>query len=83
MTKDTHFPIWISFLDSIIGKDLFELESVFRQCDIIRLWIPFFKTSEFVTISKLLNEQSTTIQDIQVRIPSFENITTSQSWPFN
>jgi len=54
MAKDAHFPIWISSLDSIIGKDFFELESVFRQGDIIGLRIPFFETSEFVTVSELL-----------------------------
>jgi hypothetical protein len=91
MTKDSHFPIWISSLYSIIGKDLFELESVFRQCDIVGLGVPFFEATEFMTVSELsvdqslsfdmlrqgsvLDKQSTAAQDVEVRIPAFENVT--------
>jgi hypothetical protein len=91
MTKYPHFPIWISSLYSIIGEDLFELESVFRQCDIVGLGVPFFEATEFMTVSKLsvdqslsfdmlsqgnvLDKQSTAAQDVEVRIPAFENVT--------
>ena len=58
VTKDPHFPFWISSLDSIIRKDLFELESIFRQCDVVGLGVPFFETTEFVTIAELSESQS-------------------------
>lgn len=53
MTEYTHFPFRISSLDSIIGEYLFEFESVFRQCDIVGLGVPFAKTAEFMAVSQL------------------------------
>jgi len=91
MTKDPHFPFWISSLDAIVRKDLFELESVFRQSNVVGLGIPFFETAEFVTVAELsesqslspkrwtagdiLDKKSTTSQDIKMRIPTFEDVT--------
>ena len=58
MTEYTHFPFGISSLDSIIGEYLFEFESVFRQCDIVGLGVPFAKTAEFMAVSQLSRGQS-------------------------
>jgi hypothetical protein len=53
VTKDTHLPIRVGFLDPVIAEDLFELESILRQGDIVGLGIPFFETSKFVTVAQL------------------------------
>ena len=89
MTKDPHFPFWISSLDSVVRKDLFELESVFRQCDVVGLGVPFLETTELMTVAELsagqslsperwgniLDKKCTTSQDIEVRVPSFKDVT--------
>ena len=68
MTEYTHFPFGISSLDSIIGEYLFEFESVFRQCDIVGLGVPFAKTAEFMAVSQLSGGQSCMASKTQLDI---------------
>jgi hypothetical protein len=53
MAEDPHLPIRVCSLDPIVREDLFELESVFRQCDVVGLGVPFFETSKLMAVAQL------------------------------
>jgi hypothetical protein len=53
MAKDTHLPVGICFLDSVVAEDLFQLERILGQGNVVGLGIPFLETPELVTVAQL------------------------------
>ena len=53
MPKYTHFPSREQPFNSRMIEYLWKLKGIFGQGNVIRMWVPFRQTTEFVTISQL------------------------------
>jgi len=53
MTKDTHLPVGICFLDSVVAEDFFQLERILGESNVVGLGIPLLETPELVTVAQL------------------------------